>query len=247
MYKSLPSMAMMMLAALLLVGCAKPEENNSQEGTETNETPGDESQGDQASSPEKAVEMFLTAVYDGDDEKTFSMVTPLAQKKAKEYGIPYSAQASDTASFEITSTEKPSEDGAYVTVMMSDINPDTGNEETIKAVCVVSKSGVGWRIAGIATEPFPGEEPLVFNFEDPVATQKAIAEANARYMASMQQNQQGTPSSAGGNAVSGEGRAMYSGEQQNQQPPRTGNLPPSSRSGSPVGQRPEDSNGAVLR
>lgn len=248
MCKRLPWMVMMLLAAMWFVGCAQPEGPGGDAPEETNDAQPSESEGDQASSPEKAVELFLTAVYDGDDEKTFSMVTPLAQKKAKEFGIPYSSQASDTASFEVTDVNKQGEDGAYVTVMMSDINPDTGKQETIEAVCVVSKSSVGWRVAGIATEPFPGEETLVFNFEDPVGTQKAIAEANARYMASMQKNRQ---ADSEGNPAHGNDRqpkTPSSGYSLNgEQAPRGRNLPPSSNSGSPIGRNPQNSGSAVLR
>ena len=51
-------------------------------------------------------------------------------------------------------------------VTWTDIDPD-GQPKTDEAIWVLRHESRGWRIAGVAAQVFPGEPPLLLNFEDP--------------------------------------------------------------------------------
>ena len=58
------------------------------------------------------------------------------------------------------------EDGARVACTWTDLDAD-GQPKTDEAIWVVRREPEGWRIVGVAAMVFPGEPPVVLNFEDP--------------------------------------------------------------------------------
>lgn len=120
-------------------------------------------------SPERAVYTFLDAVRSGDDKKTEGMFTDAARKKIKELNYHVTPPKSDTASFELGAV-KPIEEGgavlgAQVEAIWSDLN-DQGARQSEKMLWMVRKEPEGWRIAGAAVVVFPGEPPVLLDFEN---------------------------------------------------------------------------------
>lgn len=119
-----------------------------------------------SSSPDAAVKTFLQAVRGGDDRRAGEMLTQLARRKTREMDLEVAPPGSDTAEFEIGKVEKLGEAGARVHCDWSDIDSE-GNRTSEQIIWVLRKEDAGWRIAGMAPTIFPGEPPLLLNFEDP--------------------------------------------------------------------------------
>ena len=58
------------------------------------------------------------------------------------------------------------DDGARVPCTWTDIDEE-GQRKSDDAIWVARREADGWRIAGVASTVFPGEPPLLLNFEDP--------------------------------------------------------------------------------
>jgi hypothetical protein len=116
-----------------------------------------------------AVREFLEAVRTGDDEKAAAMLTELARTKTAEQGIQVAPRGSDTAKYEVGEVEMLAADGARVAATWTDLD-HTGQAQTNRMQWMLRKQPEGWRIAGMAAEVFPGEAPLLLDFEKPEET-----------------------------------------------------------------------------
>jgi len=105
-------------------------------------------------------------VRDGEDEQASSLLTDLARQKTGEMDLQVAPPGSDTAQFEIGEVEMLGEEGARVHCRWSDLDAE-GNRSSEKIIWAVRREAKGWRIAGMAPTIFPGEPPLLLNFEDP--------------------------------------------------------------------------------
>ncbi len=116
--------------------------------------------------PQGAVAIFLGAVCAGNDEHAANMLTDLARRKTAEMDLEVAPPGSDTARFQVDEVEILGDDAARVTCSWSDLDEEGARSEE-QIVWVLRRESVGWRIAGMAPTIFPGEPPLVLNFEDP--------------------------------------------------------------------------------
>lgn len=123
--------------------------------------------------PANAVATFLDAVRRGDDEATAAMFTPIAREKVNALGIQVAPPGSDTAKFEVGKVEMLSDDGARVESQWSDVDQE-GNERGDQITLMVRKEECGWRVAGMAVMVFPGEPPLLLDFEKPDETRQKL-------------------------------------------------------------------------
>lgn len=126
-----------------------------------------------AADPAAAVRDFLEAVRTGDDEQAAAMLTDLARTKTAEQNIEVAPRGSDTAKYEVGEVEMLAEDGARVSAVWTDLD-HTGQSQTNRMQWMLRKQPVGWRIAGMAAEVFPGEPPLLLDFEKPEETLKKL-------------------------------------------------------------------------
>ena len=160
--------------ALLLVvaGCSKPAgtdpssttpQGSEAAGTATNDRT---DAGAKAGGPDKAVAEFLEAVRTGNDEVATQMLSAVARQKTAALNRNVTPPASDTAKFTVGKVDYVGNDGARVACTWTDLDPD-GQPKTDEAIWVVRREANGWRIAGVAAQVFPGEPPLLLNFEDP--------------------------------------------------------------------------------
>jgi hypothetical protein len=136
----------------------------------SDETPGGGGEGGNAraeqAGPAAAVYDFLEAVRTGDDETARIMLTPLARRRTAERDMQVAPEGSDTAEFEIGQIEYLAEDGARVATTWSDLDGNL-QRRTDQITWMLRRGSEGWRIAGAAATVFPGEPPLLLDFEDP--------------------------------------------------------------------------------
>jgi len=116
--------------------------------------------------PAAAVFEFLEAVKTGNDAKATQMLSTVAREKTAALNRTVSPPASDTARFQIGKVEYRAEDLAAVNCTWTDLD-EKGEPQTDAAVWMARREPQGWRIAGVAATVFPGEPPLLLNFEEP--------------------------------------------------------------------------------
>jgi hypothetical protein len=116
--------------------------------------------------PGAAVQEFLEALRTGSDEKASKMLSTAARQKTAALNRNVTPPASDTAKFTVGKVEYVNEDGARVASTWTDLDED-GKPKTDEAIWVLRREDHVWRVAGVAAQVFPGEAPLLLNFEDP--------------------------------------------------------------------------------
>lgn len=152
------------LLAVLASGCGKSAGTGQTSGAGSSGTVANSSA--QLTGPAAAVHDFLDALRSGNDEKASKMLTPAAREKTAALNRNVTPPASDTARFAIGKVEYIGDDGARVASTWTDID-EQAQQKTDEAIWVLRREPEGWRVAGVAAEVFPGEPPLLLNFEDP--------------------------------------------------------------------------------
>jgi hypothetical protein len=94
------------------------------------------------------------------------MLSTLAREKTASLNRNVTPPASDTAKFSVGKVEYLGDDGARVECTWTDLDED-GQQKSDDAIWVLRREEEGWRVAGVAAQVFPGEPPLLLNFEDP--------------------------------------------------------------------------------
>jgi len=116
--------------------------------------------------PAAAAHEFLEALRTGNDEKAAKMLSTAARQKTASLNRNVTPPASDTARFTLGKVEYVNDDGARVACTWTDLDEE-GKPKTDEAIWVLRREDNAWRIAGVAAQVFPGEPPLLLNFEDP--------------------------------------------------------------------------------
>ncbi len=152
----------MLLLALLSVagyGCggssgeSDPPAEGDAEGTVAATAP-------QLEPPAAAVAKFLGAVRVGDDAKAASMFTAAARTQVAQLGYQVAPKKSDTAMFAVGEVQYIEGGGARVVATWTDMG------RTDEMLWMLRSGAEGWRIAGMAATVFPGEPPLLLDFEN---------------------------------------------------------------------------------
>jgi len=150
--------------AVSVAGCGGSGDNPQETGSGEGDQPQAARQaGTQSDGPAAAVAQFLEAVRTGDDAATMNLLSEAAREKMGKRVTP---PASDTARFEVGRVSMVGQDGARVAATWTDLD-DYGQTKTDHATWMVRRESPGWRIVGVAYTIFPGEPPLLLNFEDP--------------------------------------------------------------------------------
>ncbi len=131
------------------------------------------------SPPTQTVVDFMMAMIRGDDMKIRTLLTPTARKVGEEQGVPFAPPASGTSTFSIDKTVDETTDLASVYTTLTDTAPD-GEKESAEIIWKVVKTSEGWRVSSAAVALFEGQPKTIIDFENPEATQRAIAEAEAK-------------------------------------------------------------------
>ena len=125
------------------------------------------------STPERATAVFLDALRRGDDETILQMYTERARQQAGELNQHFAPRGSDTAEFAVGQVESVGDSGARVACTWTDLDKD-GNPHTLQFVWALRREPLGWRVAGMVVTPFPGEPPLLLDFENLRETMRKV-------------------------------------------------------------------------
>ncbi len=126
---------------------------------------------------------FFDAVRQGQTDRAYQRLTPLALQRITESGMNIAPPGSATASFQVGAVTQRENDHALVAITWTDLDPD-GKPYNEPILCEVRDIGGGqWRICGMAQDRGPGLPPMVIDFETPAAapaqTQTGVAQAGA--------------------------------------------------------------------
>jgi hypothetical protein len=116
--------------------------------------------------PAAATYAFLDAARRGDDDKAKGMLTPTAREEITRRGLSVAPPCSDTAKFDVGEVKSVSKTIAHVASRWTDADA-TGKAQSHEMTWVLRRCDEGWRIGGMATIVFEGEQPLLLNFEKP--------------------------------------------------------------------------------
>ncbi|MEX1040454.1 MAG: hypothetical protein WDZ51_07485 [Pirellulaceae bacterium] len=168
------------IAWLALVGCIawcgcgqnRPETVAELESEELTESPLVEQPVDRftlaVAEPASTIELFLESLRDGDDAITSRLLSTKAREETAKHDMVVRPPGSSTARFKVgqvvyTTDAKVS---AHVESHWIDVD-ETGKKQSYEIVWILRRESRGWAVAGMATELFAGEAPLVMNFEKP--------------------------------------------------------------------------------
>jgi hypothetical protein len=116
--------------------------------------------------PAAAIHEFLESLRTGNDQKASKMLSKAAREKTASLNRNVTPPASDTARFTVGKVDYVNDDGARVACTWTDLDED-GKPKTDEAIWVLRREDQAWHVAGVAAQVFPGEPPLLLNFEDP--------------------------------------------------------------------------------
>ncbi len=124
--------------------------------------------------PVSAAKVFLEAVRTGDDEKVVAMFTELARQQAGELNRQFAPVGSDTARYTVSDkVDYLGDEGARIMSTWTDLGAD-GKPRSDEIMWMLRKEPGGWRIAGMAAVIFPGEPPLLLDFENMKETLRKV-------------------------------------------------------------------------
>lgn len=138
--------------------------------------------------PQEVLQQFLTAVKAGQKAVAENLLTTVAREKtaAEGIGIGDLSGGSANMTFEIQGVQllqmPDNKEAAHVSCVFSEKLAD-GKTEANNIIWALRKEAEGWRVAGMAWTPFPGEDPIFMNFEDPadmINKQQLLAEEQER-------------------------------------------------------------------
>ncbi len=148
----------LVLFSFMIIGCGsdqgsqpKSSSNTSSDSQTSADKPKLDLDSDKTS--EGVTNQFFKAFFGGDDQKAFSLLTPLAQKVTKDT---FSASANDTIRWNVTSKEENKEAAqVFVSIRDLDESGDLIQEELIFHLC---KNEGSWGVAGFSS----GENKISF-------------------------------------------------------------------------------------
>ena len=129
--------------------------------------------------PDQVVQTFLDAMKQGDIATKASLLTQKAREETARENFEINPQSAAGAVYEVRPAEYLPENpnGAHVTSVWTETYPDGVIKYDV--VWVLRRQPEGWRIAGMAIELVPGQQPAFLNFEDAADMAKKYSEAMA--------------------------------------------------------------------
>lgn len=160
-------LSMASVLAVLMSGCGKSAGTVEPPVASNAVAPGNASQDSaKLDGPAAAAHEFLEALRTGNDEAATKMLSATAREKTASLNRNVTPPASDTARFTVGKVDYVNDDGARVCCTWTDLD-ENGQPKTDDAIWVLRREPEGWRVVGVAAQVFPGEPPLLLNFEDP--------------------------------------------------------------------------------
>ncbi|GAA4440759.1 hypothetical protein [Bremerella cremea] len=171
--------AWLLLIAIVFFGCNQSNDpsNTAQSGSDTGQPNDEQLVVEQVNDevqkavrdPKAVVELFLVSLRQGDANTTSRLLTTKARTETAKHDLTVQPPGSATAKFVVGQTIYTTEtrDICHVESNWTDVD-DAGRRQTYEIVWILRRESFGWAVAGMATELFSGEPPLVMNFEDPL-------------------------------------------------------------------------------
>jgi hypothetical protein len=118
-------------------------------------------------SPDHVVTVFLNALRSGDSATTESLLTAKAREELAKHQLAVDVQSAPNATYQVRPAEILAEntDGAHVKSIWTEKYAD--GDQTYEIIWVLRRQTEGWRLAGMAMQLLPGQDPQYLNFEDP--------------------------------------------------------------------------------
>jgi hypothetical protein len=121
-----------------------------------------------APEPAEVVTEFLTALRTGDRDVAEKLLTQIARDETAKHELTVQPPGSPEIEFAIGVTELVGEPAEEAHVQSTWREPDSdGTKVDFEIIWVLRKQTDGWRIAGMATQLVPQQDPIFLNFEDP--------------------------------------------------------------------------------
>lgn len=158
------------------------------------------------STPDIVVSGFLEALRSGDKESTAALLTNKAREETTKNNISVDPTSSPDSMYEVAEPKYLADNpkGAHVDSIWHEKLED-GSDASYTITWVLRKESNGWRVAGMALEIIPGEEPRFLNFEDPVDMLKKRDEAMAAAQQAMAETANAATGTPGATAAPAEG------------------------------------------
>ncbi|ADB15237.1 hypothetical protein Psta_0550 [Pirellula staleyi DSM 6068] len=144
--------------------------------------------------PDQVISVFLDALRVGDSATTANLLTSKAREETAKHNIAVDPQSAPGAKYSVAPAEFLADNphGAHVRSSWTETYQDGTVNYDI--VWVMRRQKEGWRIAGMALELVPGQEPAFLNFEDPT---DMLAKRDAAIAAQMPAENQAQPGAVG--------------------------------------------------
>ncbi len=161
------------------------------------------------STPDIVVSGFLEALRSGDKESTSALLTAKALAETTKHGVTVDPMSSPDSMYEVAAPKFLADNpkGAHVDSIWHEKLAD-GSDASYTITWVLRKEVAGWRIAGLAMEILPGEEPRFLNFEDPIDMLKKRDEAIAAAQSAMVETAQAEMNKGGAAATTASNTAI---------------------------------------
>jgi ketosteroid isomerase-like protein len=115
--------------------------------------------------PDEVVSTFLDAIRRGDSATTEALLTNKAQEELAKHDFAVVPQATPNMQFQILGTQTVGDaSGAHVTCRWTERYED--GDQSYDVTWVLRRQAEGWRVAGLAMQLIPDQQPQFLNFED---------------------------------------------------------------------------------
>ncbi len=156
-----------LLGCVAIVGCGK---GSSPDAAATADSTGGiviNNAADPATNPvARAASDFLTAVIQGDSQRSKALLTPRAIQQIDERSANFAPAGLDNATFQIGEVRTPTESQAIVQCVLTQASAD-GKPRVEEMCCLMRLVDNEWRVSGIAAGNGPGRSPMILDFENP--------------------------------------------------------------------------------
>jgi hypothetical protein len=130
--------------------------------------------------PDQVVAVFLNALRTGDSATTESLLTEKARTELPKHQLSVDVQSSPNSSYQVQPAEVLPQNPsiAHVRSIWTEQFAD-GNAEPYEIIWGLRHQPEGWRLAGMAMQLIPGQQPQYLDFENPADMLKKKDEAIA--------------------------------------------------------------------
>lgn len=142
-----------------------------------------------SAAPDQVVSLFLDSLRKGDEATTAHLLTARAREETSKHGYAVAPESAPNATYKVAQANilPDNPNGAHVTSVWTETYQEQQADGsladeviTYEIVWVLrNEAPSGWRIAGMAVEIVPGQEPEFMNFEDPLDMERKRAAAIA--------------------------------------------------------------------